>query len=107
MDWAVASAGSCFAERPDCTGSPQAKTACPAAKTLIAPTWSALFSYPHDTHAKSAWVWRFSRDMWPQHGHVWLVYAAGTATNAPPVHRVLYSRLRTDSPQPLSRMPFF
>ena len=40
----VTSAGSCFFERPDCTFSPQARTACPAAKTLIAPTWSAFAS---------------------------------------------------------------
>ena len=36
-----ASVGSYFIERSDCTDSPQAKTRCPRAKTLIAPTTSA------------------------------------------------------------------
>src|ERR1700692_1142300 len=45
--------------------------------------------------------------MRPQHGHVWLVYAAGTATNAPPFHRGLYSSLLRKSPQPWSRRALF
>lgn len=41
MIYAVDSVGSCFIERPECADSPQAKTRCPRAKTLIAPTTSA------------------------------------------------------------------
>lgn len=37
-----ASVGSCFAGRPDCAVPPQAGTACPVARRLIAPTPSAL-----------------------------------------------------------------
>ncbi len=47
----VASAGSCFIERSDSTGSPQAKTRCPRARILIAPTTSAFSSKPQSTHS--------------------------------------------------------
>jgi predicted RNase H-like HicB family nuclease len=37
----VASVGSCFIERPNCTDSPQANKRCPRSKIFIAPTTSA------------------------------------------------------------------
>lgn len=77
----VASAGSCFSERPDCTNSPQANKQYPRSKTLIAPTISALYSYPHSTHSNRACVWRFSVT---QSGHVRLVWRGGTASTSPP-----------------------
>lgn len=100
----IASAGSCFYGRPDCAIPPQANKRCPRSKTLIAPTWSALFSYSQATQANSACVLRFSAAIWPQHGYVRLVLTAETATKKPPRHAVLYSSWRRNSPHPWLRI---
>ena len=50
---------------------------------------SALSAKPHSTHANRACVLRLSALMWPQHGHVRLVYCGGTATSHPPLHASL------------------
>jgi len=67
----------------------QANRACPALRTLIAPTTSAFSSKPHPTHSNLACVRRFSADTCPQHGQVRLVYCGGTATSQPPFHASL------------------
>src|SRR5690625_1950033 len=67
----------------------QANRACPALKTLIAPTTSAFSSKPHSTHKNCACVFRLSAETWPQHGQVRLVFCGGTATSHPPLQASL------------------
>lgn len=42
----------------------QARRACPALQTLIAPTTTALSSKPHATHSNRACVWWFFAATW-------------------------------------------
>ncbi|WP_346380178.1 hypothetical protein, partial [Acidithiobacillus sp.] len=69
----------------------QANRACPALKTLIAPTTSAFSSKPHSMHSNRAWVLRFSAETCPQHRQVRLVFRGGTAMSQPPFHFMLAS----------------
>lgn len=89
--------------------SPQAKRACPALKTFIAPTTSALLVYPHWIHSKWLCDRLLSFATCPQDamGHVLDVFLGLTTNTSPPCHFCLYSSCRLNSDQPWSKIDLF